>query len=265
MSETVHKGWLTTRDNEKFAPATIVENVFTRSGMPYDTHVRKYISQLKENIDTSIADINFTLSNQDEDIELLKQQDDIFENKIINFNDDNSDTLYIIDQNNYVIAKINSNGLQTTDIFTKGFKYDPLIGKYIVTTASEADNNSINNRIVEILNNITSLKTIDADHNSRINELKSKIENVSNVMDFIGAFDNEIELTNYLNPNHGDVAVVNSTGKEFVYVNDKGWVEFGYSTATATAIADLQEKSMFFNTQDSININLEEESVNYVV
>jgi hypothetical protein len=43
MSETLHKGWLTTRDGEKYAPATLVENVYTRSGKPYDDRVREYI------------------------------------------------------------------------------------------------------------------------------------------------------------------------------------------------------------------------------
>jgi hypothetical protein len=46
MSDTLRKGWLTTRDGELYAPATLVENVYTRSGKPYDERVREYIQGL---------------------------------------------------------------------------------------------------------------------------------------------------------------------------------------------------------------------------
>lgn len=36
MAEQIKKGWLYTREDEKFAPNTLVENVYTRSGTPYD-------------------------------------------------------------------------------------------------------------------------------------------------------------------------------------------------------------------------------------
>jgi len=36
MSEIIQKGWLTTRDGEKYAPNTLIESVFTRSGIKYD-------------------------------------------------------------------------------------------------------------------------------------------------------------------------------------------------------------------------------------
>lgn len=40
MSETIHKGWLTTRDGEKYAPNTLIESVFTRNGIKYDDQVK---------------------------------------------------------------------------------------------------------------------------------------------------------------------------------------------------------------------------------
>lgn len=48
MAETVKvkKGWLYTRENKQFAPYTLVENVYTRSGKKYDERVREYIASL---------------------------------------------------------------------------------------------------------------------------------------------------------------------------------------------------------------------------
>ena len=49
MAETIQKGWLETRDGDKFAPATLVENVYTRSGKAYDERVREYVDQIQTN------------------------------------------------------------------------------------------------------------------------------------------------------------------------------------------------------------------------
>jgi hypothetical protein len=42
-TKILHKGWLTTREGEKYAPATLIENVFSRNGTPYDTEIKKYV------------------------------------------------------------------------------------------------------------------------------------------------------------------------------------------------------------------------------
>jgi hypothetical protein len=54
MSETttIQKGWLETRDGTKFAPNTLVENVYTRSGVKYDARVREYIASINSGTNT---------------------------------------------------------------------------------------------------------------------------------------------------------------------------------------------------------------------
>lgn len=49
MAEIIQKGWLETREGNKFAPATLVENVYTRSGKAYDERVREYVDQIQTN------------------------------------------------------------------------------------------------------------------------------------------------------------------------------------------------------------------------
>mgnify|MGYP003291232755 CR=1 FL=1 len=58
-------------------------------------------------------------------------------------------------------------------------------------------------------------------------------------------FPTKEDLDAYETPNNGDVAIVLDTATEWVYCVDNdpaytGWVELGKSTATATAIANLQ-------------------------
>lgn len=45
-TEKIDQGWLYTRDGKKFAPQTLIENVATRSGKPYDERVREYLNSL---------------------------------------------------------------------------------------------------------------------------------------------------------------------------------------------------------------------------
>lgn len=72
-----------------------------------------------------------------------------------------------------------------------------------------------------------------------INKLSSDIGNLSNVMNFRGAFASKDACTS---PVSGDVIVINDgddSGKEFVY-DGTSWVEFGNVDAQQTAIAGLQ-------------------------
>jgi hypothetical protein len=71
MSETIHKGWLETRDGEKFAPITLIENVNTRSGKPYDQHVREYINSLNSKLNNKVNIISAENAKQDEKIKEL--------------------------------------------------------------------------------------------------------------------------------------------------------------------------------------------------
>jgi hypothetical protein len=101
-------------------------------------------------------------------------------------------------------------------------------------------------RIKNLLGQSTDTAAASGSHESRIKNLRNdlddveeRLDNVSNVMDFIGNFNTYDELLAYENPNNGDVAVVASTSTEYVYNNN--WVELGNSSATQTAIANLQE------------------------
>lgn len=74
----------------------------------------------------------------------------------------------------------------------------------------------------------------------QLDALKSKLDTVSNVMDFVGAMTSVPTGGDYRS---GDVIVVtegDDAGKEFVY-DGVQWVEFGYSDALDAAIARLQE------------------------
>jgi len=162
----------------------------------------------------------------------------LLNNKTKNLDAFDSDTFFIIDNENNVIAYIDSTGIVTTDLTTKGFKYNNETKKYILD--SNGDFNSVNSKLVELLNNVIDLQNVDTTHNARLTSIENQLANVSNVMDFIGAFTTLSDLNAYLNPNNGDVAIVTNTATEYVYVTDKGWVELGNSTATSTAIANLQ-------------------------
>ena len=80
----------------------------------------------------------------------------------------------------------------------------------------------------------------------RLDTVEAKLNNVSNVMDFVGAADAlPAEGANQ----SGDVIVIttgDNAGKEFVYDDSretgKKWVEFGSTSATDSAVAALKER-----------------------
>jgi hypothetical protein len=83
----------------------------------------------------------------------------------------------------------------------------------------------------------------DADDalDGRLDTIEGRLENVSNVMDFVGA---GAALPAVADSQKGDVFVVNSgddAGKEFVFDGTE-WVEFGFATANENAIAALQDR-----------------------
>lgn len=80
----------------------------------------------------------------------------------------------------------------------------------------------------------------------RLDTVEAKLNNVSNVMDFVGAAE---ALPAEGNNQSGDVIVVTAgddAGKEFVYDDSrevgKKWVEFGSTSATDSAVADLKSR-----------------------
>lgn len=139
-TENIQKGWLYTREGEKFAPETLVENVTTRSGKPYDERVREYlntlntsltqkINNIKTEVDSSGKDYDDAIkalqskdSSHDSSIAALQSKDtqldaDItaLENKLQYFDGSSSDKLFIVDNNNKVVAYVDGTGVHSVD------------------------------------------------------------------------------------------------------------------------------------------------------
>lgn len=123
QNNILHKGWLTTRDGEKYAPATLIENVFSRDNTPYDTVIKRHIDTEIGKSTTSLA----TLQNKVNDVETklssdianLQDKDTQIEDKLTHFGDDLSDKLFIIDANSNVIAYVDEQGVTSTDFVAK--------------------------------------------------------------------------------------------------------------------------------------------------
>lgn len=99
-----------------------------------------------------------------------------------------------------------------------------------------------------ITTEVSDRKAADTEINKSINELKTAIGNMSNIMNFRGAVESKDAITD---PVEGDVIAVTAgddAGKEFVY-SDGAWVEFGSVTAQDTAIKALQDRATALETK----------------
>lgn len=123
MSEQVKKGWLHTREGDKFVPITLVENVYSRSGTPYDNIVKQYLAEWKSDNDTDITDIRAELNSQATDISNLENIVNVNHTEILerlkNFQDTDDGTLWISDTSGNIIAYINADGLHALDVEIK--------------------------------------------------------------------------------------------------------------------------------------------------
>ncbi len=91
-------------------------------------------------------------------------------------------------------------------------------------------------------------KDADTAINNAIDELKTAIGNMSNIMNFRGAVESKATITE---PVEGDVIAVtggDDAGKEFVY-SDGEWIEFGSVTAQDAAIKTLQDRATALETK----------------
>ena len=111
-------------------------------------------------------------------------------------------------------------------------------GKTVVELIS-ANTTAISNEVTRATGVEDGLNTRLTAAEGDIDNLETKLANVTNVMDFRGAVSAKPAVDGYQN---GDVIVVtdgDDKGKEFV-LSDGVWVEFGNTDANAAAIADLQ-------------------------
>jgi hypothetical protein len=114
QNNTLHKGWLTTRDGAKFAPATLIENVFSRDGTSYDTKIKEYIQNEIQDVDGDLTEAVQTINNRvntlnskvDNSVQALENKDTAIENKLSNFGDEQGDKLYIVDKDDNVVAYV---------------------------------------------------------------------------------------------------------------------------------------------------------------
>ena len=121
MTEAVQvkQGWLYTREDKQFAPYTLIENVYTRSGKKYDERVREYVKSLTSYIATEVNTVKQDINNiknknteQDNHISNLQS-------KLKNVGGEDSDKLFIVDNNNNVIAYFDKDGIHSVDFIDK--------------------------------------------------------------------------------------------------------------------------------------------------
>ena len=113
--ESIHQGWLYARDGKKFAPMTLIDDVYAMNGKKYKDVVTQQINNVITTQNTSLTSINQTLGQHTTDIEALENADKEILAKLTNFGDDGSDSLYIVDKNNNVIAYIDELGVHSID------------------------------------------------------------------------------------------------------------------------------------------------------
>lgn len=127
----------------------------------------------------------------------------------------------------------------TTDIKKNKDAIDSEIAR--ATAAEKSLTDSLNKEAEE-------RKASDNSLSTRLGTVETKLDTVSNVMDFVGAFETKPDVANY---NDGDVIVITSgedEGKEFVLSN-RSWVELGDTSAEQAAISQLQKDVETVNSE----------------
>ena len=155
MAEQIKKGWLYTREDEKFAPNTLVENVYTRSGTPYDEQVRNYFEAVRRANATTEGETAAKLKEHtqrlnalDKDIENLKKEDINLDSRLdveeqtstehnsrldkletkTQYQDITSEkTFFIVDKDDNVIGYFDEFGLHAVNILSGGSTTHPQV------------------------------------------------------------------------------------------------------------------------------------------
>lgn len=159
MAEQIKKGWLYTREDEKFAPNTLVENVYTRSGTPYDEQVRNYFEAVRRANATTEAGTAAKLSQHDDKLESLQAQlnatNEELEDRLKHLVDEESGKLYITDEAGHVIAYFDENGMHAVDVEIKSGM-----------------------TVSQIESNVSTLQTDMTEANSQIQAIKNSLVNI---------------------------------------------------------------------------------------
>ena len=124
---SVKMGWLKTREEENYAPKTVIEGVYeASSGKLYDKVIKDYINNKFSDVNPSVATLQTTVAAHTTEIDNLKSADnainssiDAIKKSIENIQDDGSDTLYITDSEGYKIAQVDKYGIHSIEIYNK--------------------------------------------------------------------------------------------------------------------------------------------------
>lgn len=225
MAEQIKKGWLYTREDDKFAPNTLVENVYTRSGTPYDEQVRNYFEAVRRANATTEGETAAKLKEHTSKLENLQQQitdtrNDIDE-RLEHFQDvDDTGILYITDEAGNVIAYFDDSGIHAVDVEIKSGM-----------SLSQAESN------------ISTLQTDLTEAQSQIKTIKDSLVNIDAserdtlyILDGMGATPEECNVIAYID-NYGIHAV------NFLTDNTVDYITLVNSVADNTqAILDLESK-----------------------
>lgn len=159
----VQKGWLKTREGNKFAPGTLIENVYDRNGVDYDTAIKKYIAENSNSLSTSLTGLSQTVESHTSQISDLQNQDSALAAqdaalaaRLSNFDGSNSDVLYIVDNSSRIIAKIDANGVTSIDFTIPG------------ETSLSAVDDEIDNLRTSIINLASKIDNINADDSNTL-------------------------------------------------------------------------------------------------
>ena len=121
MSENIHQGWLYARDENKFAPFTLVDNIYAMDGKKYKDVIEGKVTTVQSNLDTAITTVNQVNATQQQQIEALQTASEGTNAKLDNFKDDESNTLYVIDNNDNVIEEIYAGAFANTKLSSVNF------------------------------------------------------------------------------------------------------------------------------------------------
>lgn len=154
--------------------------------------------------------------------------------------DDNSNEFVIMDQNDVIGTRIGENGIETINDIT--ITYLKKEGESQITEVM-----SVRDKFAEVEEEAADFKT---EVQTSIQQLTTDIGNLSNIMNFRGAF---VSLSAVIDPKPGDVVIITSdyedaiygkvkANSEWVYDEVGAWVEIGTASATDAAVADLQER-----------------------
>lgn len=258
MAEII-KGWLKTRDLDengnpyRYAPATLVENVFTRAGVPYDSAVQGYVETLSNSINTQLTTVKQSLREHSDDIDALEREDTSIKqdiaDKFANLNTENSAAFYIVDNNDNVVAYIDAEGIHAIEV-------------EIPDVAKLSELPSIHNQITSIKNDISNINSaienIDASSRDALYIIDNADPENPDNCNVIAMIDKEgVHSINF----HADgtinyielVAKVNTIESNLQELtdefNEEKSSQAAKEAAQDTAIRDLQTNTQYFDGQ----------------